>query len=176
MPAIRRLTALVLATALMLASAIGFIEIVAAALDQPAWIVPGGAWATWLSDHSWNDGPVRVALSGVLLLGLLLLVVGLYPGRRTELALASTEPGVTVAVSRRGVERTLAAAAHSIPGVTSVKASARRRRVRVDAWTRIRDTGDLRERISAAVQEHIDALALDAPPPHPSVRIHTKEI
>lgn len=173
MVVLRRLLALVLAAALLVAAVIGLVEIVAAALGQSAWIVPGQDWVNRLRSYRWDDGVVRLALSGVLLLGLLLLLTGLRRGRPAELALTSTEPGVTVTASRHSVERTLAAAARSIPGITSASVSSRRRGVRVDAWTRIRDA-DLRDRVGAAVGERIDALALSRPP-RLTVRVRTKE-
>jgi hypothetical protein len=171
---LRRLLALVLAAALMLAAVIGLVEIVAAALGRPALIVPGQDWANRLRGYRWDDGVVRLGLSGALLLGLLLLMAGLHRGRSAELTLTSTEPGVTVTASRRGVERALAATARAIPGITSAKVSSRRRSVRVDAWTRIHDAGVLRDRVDTAVRERIDALVL-ARPPHLTVRVHTEE-
>jgi hypothetical protein len=51
MLAIRRLVALVLAAALMLAAAIVLVEIAAAALGRPPWIVPGDDWVNWLGEH-----------------------------------------------------------------------------------------------------------------------------
>lgn len=171
---LRRLLALILATALLLAAVIGLVEIITAALGRPAWIVPGGDWANRLHGYRWDDGLVRLALSGVLLVGLLLLMAGLRRGRPTELALASTEPDVTVTASRHSVERVLSAAARSVPGIASAKVSVsgRRRGVRVDASTRLRDAGDLRDRVDAAVQERIDALLLSRPP-RLTVRVHT---
>lgn len=174
MRVLRRLLALVLAAALMLAAVIGLVEIVAAALGRPAWIVPGQDWANRLRGYSWDDGVVRLALSGALLLGLLLLMAGLHRSRPAELALTSTEPGVTVTASRRSVERALAATARSIPGITSAKVSSRRRGVRVDAWTRIDDAEVLRGQVDAAVRERIDALVLSRPP-HLTVRVRTEE-
>jgi hypothetical protein len=171
---LRRVLALVLATALLVAAVIGFVEIAMAALNRPPWIVPGEVWATWLRGHRWNDAVVRVGLSVVLGFGLLLLVAGVRRGRPAELALTSTEPGVTVTASRRSVERLLAAAARSIPGITSAQVSARRRGVRVNAWTRIRDAGDLRERVEAAVRESIDGLELSRRP-RLKVRVRTEE-
>jgi hypothetical protein len=174
MQVFRRLLALVLAAALLLAAVIVVVEIVAAALGRPAWVVSGEDWANRLRGYRWDDGVVRLALSGVLLVGLLLLTAGLYRGRPAELALTSTEPGVVLTASRRSVDRVLAAAARSIPGITSAKVSSRRRRVRVDAWTRLREAGDLRDRVDGAVQERIDALALSRPP-RLTVRVRTEE-
>lgn len=174
MPVLRRLLALVLAAALALAAVIALVEIVSAALGRPAWIVAGGDWADRLRGYRWDDGAIRLVLSGVLLVGLLLLLAGLHRGRPAELPLTSTEPGVTVTASRRSVERVLAATARSIPGITSAKISSRRRSVRVDAWTRIREAGDLRDRVDAAVQERIDALGMSRPP-RLTVRVRTEE-
>jgi hypothetical protein len=171
---IRRLVALVLAAALMLAAATVLVEIAAAALDRPPWIVSGDDWVNWLGEHRWDDGVIRAILSGILLSGLLLLIVGLYRGRPAELALVSAETGVTVTVSRRGVERTLTAAARSVPGITSARTSTRRRGIRVDAWTRIHDPGDLRDRVEAAVQERIGALE-PRRPPQLTVRVRTED-
>lgn len=171
---LRRVLALILATALLLAAVIGLVEIALAALHRPPWIVPGGDWANWLRGHRWNDGVVRVALSIVLVSGLLHLVAGLYRGSPAELALTSREPGVTVTASRRSVERLLDAVARSIPGITSARVATRRRGVRVDAWTRIHDAADLRDRVEAAVRESIGDLELSRPQ-RVTVRVHTEE-
>jgi len=171
---LRRVLAFVLATALLAAAVIGLVEIALAALHRPPWVVPGADWANWLRGHHWNDGVVRAGLIVVLVVGLLILVAGVRRGRPAELALTSTEPGVTLAASRRSVERVLEAAAHSIPGITSARVSARRHGVRVDARTRVRDAGDLRDRVEAAVRESIAGLDLSRPPPL-SVRVRTEE-
>jgi len=171
---LRRVLALVLATALLVAAVICLVEIAFAALNRPPWIVPGEDWANWLRGHRWNDAVVRVGLSAVLGFGLLLVVAGVRRGRPAELALTLTEPGVTVAASRRSVERLLDGAARSIPGITSAQVSTKRRGIRVDVWTRIHDAGDLRDRVEAAMRESIGGLELSKPP-RLTVRVRTEE-
>lgn len=171
---LRRVMALVLATALLLAAVIGVVEIASAALGRPPWIIAGKDWASWLRVHRWDDGVVRAGLSVALLCGVLLLVTGLRRGRPVELTLTATQPGVTFTASRRSVERLLDAAARSIPGVTSARVSTGRRGVRVDAVTRTAAAGDLRDRVEAAVRERLDGLRLSTPP-RLTLRIRTRE-
>lgn len=169
----RVLTALV-AVALVAAATVGVAEIALAALDRPPWIVPRTEWTAWLQQRAWTDTPVRAALVGMVVLGLLLLLTALRRGRPATLPLTSSEAGVTLVASRRSVERVLAATAQRAEGVTTAQASVKRRRVRVDARTRLRDPGDLPGRLSASVQERLADLGLSERL-RPTIRVRHEE-
>ncbi len=62
--------------------------------------------------------------------------------------------------SRRGLERTLRAAATRPDGVRDAQVKARRRTVRVRAATALRDPADLQSRVTQAVTERLEELGL----------------
>lgn len=170
----RILTALI-AMALLAAAVIGLAEILLAALDRPSWIVPRDDWAGWLREHAWTGSPVRAALAGLLVVGLLLLLAGLRRGRPSALPLPSTTPDVQMTASRRSVEKVIATAVRGTDGVTNADASARRRRLKVTADTRLRDPGDLQQRVTAAVEDRLRQVGL-ADTLAPTIRVNRKEV
>ncbi len=174
MSVLNRILAALTALALLAAAVIGIVEIALAALDLPPWIVPVDDWATWLRERVWTDIVVRVVLAGILILGLLLLVVGLRRGRPSTLPLSSASPGVTFTASRRSVESVLAATARRTDGVTTADASAKRRDVRIDATTQMRDPGDLQSRVASAVEDRLADIGL-SDQLRPTVRVRGKE-
>ena len=64
----RGLSALV-ALALLLASLVALVEIVAAAVGRAPVVVRYPEWTAWLREHSWDDPVVRSQMALVVLLG-----------------------------------------------------------------------------------------------------------
>lgn len=157
---LNRLLATLLALALFLGGLLAVAEIVLAALDRPAWLVPHERWSGWLREQTFTAGIVRAALIGLALLGLLLLIAALRRGKPGALQLPARTDGVRVSASRRGIERSLATAARRADGVRSARVRARRRSVRVKARTALRSTDDLQQPVTAAVTERLDQLGL----------------
>jgi hypothetical protein len=157
---LNRIIATLLALALFLGGLLAVAEIILAALDRPAWLVPHQQWNSWLGGQTFSGGIVRAALVGLVLLGLLLLIAALRRGQPGALRLPGRTDGVRVSASRRGIERSLATAARRADGVRAARARARRRSVRVKAKTALRSTGDLQQPVTAAVTERLDQLGL----------------
>lgn len=157
---LNRVLATLLALALFLGGLLAVAEIVLAALDRPAWLVPHQQWNSWLGGQTLSDGIVRAALIGLVLLGLLLLIAALRRGKPGALRLPGRTDGVRVSASRRGIERSLATAARRADGVRAARARARRRSVRVKATTALRATEDLQQPVTAVVTERLDQLGL----------------
>jgi hypothetical protein len=160
MQLLNRVLATLLALALFLGGLLAIAEIVLAALDRPAWLIPHQQWNSWLTDQSFSDGIVRAALIALALLGLLLLITALRRGKPGALRLPGRTDGVRVSASRRGIERSLATSARRADGVRVASARARRRSVRVKAKTALRSTDDLQQPVTAVVTERLDQLGL----------------
>jgi hypothetical protein len=157
---LNRVLATLLALALFLGGLLAVVEIVLAALDRPAWLIPHQQWNGWLGEQTFSDGIVRAALIGLVVLGLLLLITALRRGKPGALRLPGRTDGVRVSASRRGIERSLATAARRADGVRAARAKARRRSVRVKATTALRSTGDLQQPVTTVVTERLDQLGL----------------
>ncbi|MGN6751665.1 MAG: DUF6286 domain-containing protein [Intrasporangium sp.] len=169
-----RVLSALLALGLLFIAVVTVAEVVLANLHRPPWLVPYPRWANWLSQHSWNDSTVIAGLVVLALVGLVLLFLALRRGKPATLPLTSRSEGVLVSASRRGVEKSVAAAAERTSGVTNATASAGRRSVRVEAHTTTRSQSDLQQQVTAAVHERLDSLGL-AERLHPRVRIINKE-
>ena len=156
----RGLSALV-ALALLLASLVALVEIVAAAVGRAPVVVRYPEWTAWLREHSWDDPVVRSVLVGLVLVGLLLVLLALRRGKPAAIPLHERTPGVNVKASRKSVERSLVAAASRTSGIAGAEASVRRGSARVDARTVGRTESDLREQVEAAVKGRLDSLSLE---------------
>lgn len=155
----RVLSALVALT-LFVGSLLVLAEVVAAAAGRGPWLVSYPDWTTWAGERSWNDWVVNLILAGLVVVGLLLLVLALRRGKPSALPLHGGLPGVNVRASRRSVEKSLAAAASRIPGVTKTDASVRRRSARIQAHAATRGDSGLREEVESSVKERLDSLGL----------------
>lgn len=160
MHVVNRVLATLLALALFLGGLLAVVEIVLAALDRPAWLVPHPDWTSWLTGNTFPSGIVRAVLIGLAVLGLLLLVATLRRGRPGSLQLPGRTEGVRVTASRKGIERTLATAARRPDGVRSARVKAGRRAVRVRATTGLRSTEELRQPVTTAVTDRLEELGL----------------
>lgn len=157
---VSRVLSALLALALFLDGLLLAVEAVLTALQRPGWLVPRTAWADALSTATWQDDVVQLVAIGAVVVGLLLLVSALRRGAPGTLALATTTDGVNVRAHRRGVERTVVAAARRTDGVSGAHASATRRAVTVVASTSRRDPGDLERVVKRAVDARLAELGL----------------
>ncbi|SET83970.1 DUF6286 domain-containing protein [Geodermatophilus poikilotrophus] len=160
MTVVNRVLATLLALALLLGGLLAVVEVVLAALGRRPWLVPHPDWTSWLTDQSLDSGAVRAALVGAVVLGLVLLVLALRRGRPGALPLPARVESVRTTASRRGIERTLRAAATRPDGVRDARVRARRRTVRVRAATALREPGDLQSRVTEAVSQRLEELGL----------------
>lgn len=158
-----RVLAVLLAAGLLALGVLVTVEIGLAALGRPAWVLPYSDVATALRGQTWDSVAARAAAAGLCLLGLLLLLPALKRGRPTELPLTPQTEGVDPYVSRRGLQRTLDAAAGRVDGVRKARVVVGRRRVRVRTTTRLRDLGGLPSQVDTAVRAELDSLGLRRP-------------
>ena len=158
-----RVLAVLLAAGLLALGLIVTVEVVLAALGQPAWLLPYSEVATTLREQTWDAVLARGIAAGLCLLGLLLLLPALRRGKPTALPLTPLTDGVDTRVSRRGLQRTLSAAAGRVDGVRGAKAKVGRRKVKVTTTTRLRDSGDLPQQVDTAVRGELETLGLRRP-------------
>src|SRR5580704_2544326 len=162
---LNRPLALILAVALAGASVILIIEVIAFAVHASP-IVPWTTWYHWAATTRWNALVIRVWSVILIAAGVILLAVELKPRRVTRLPLRSDDDCTQAVLTRRGVARTLRAAATGIDGITAAAVTVRRRRARViaTAAARGRAAAPLQEPVSQALHRRLDDLDLDRPP------------
>lgn len=158
---VNRILATVLAIALLGGAVLAVIEIVLAAVGRPPLLVPHPKWSDWLQAQTWNSAISYVVLAGLVLVGLLLFVLAVRPGKPGTLTLPSQQHEVRVQASRRSVEKSLSAVASRVTGVSGAKASAGRRTVRVNATTTTRGEPQLQGQVIDAVNRRLEDLGLD---------------
>lgn len=161
-PGVISAVGLVLALLLVALGVVGVHDalLAAGALSGTPWIHAVARPLNELTPAVWLV-PIGIAL---VLLGLWLLLTALRPRPRTAIALDAT---TGVFLRPRDVARLARNAAQGVAGVTSVKASARRRVVTMSAEAT--STQGVEEQITQAVTTRLRALAIE-----PSVRVTVK--
>lgn len=128
------------------------------------------------SGQRWNSAGVVAVAIVLAVLGLVLLVVALRPGKPTVMPLARYEwpdgqPAAVAGVRRHTLTTDLAATAGAVPGVTHAAVSSRRARVtatvRVAAADPAAVPGQVRERLTQRLTEI-------GPAPRPRVRVRAR--
>jgi Family of unknown function (DUF6286) len=170
---LNRLLGLLLSLVLMAAGAIGLVEIVAAAGGSHDVVVPYRRWWQSVLDAHWNTGWVTLAALICIVAGVALLAVQLVHRRSRELALRERRPGVSVAVERRALERSLGAAVDEIDGVGHSRIRVRRQRAAVAIRADELVEPGLEQRVTTVAQKRLDELDL-AQPPTLAVRLSSK--
>lgn len=144
-----------------------------------------GTWSTLLQGARdglaglrWNSASLWGAGVAAVVLGLVLLACALLPGAFNALSVRNanrdtvggetdTGPGVLgreTVMSRRAVAHLARAHCVQIDGVRSATATVSNRRVNLKVKTSLRETDDLRTRITDAVRERLDTVGLDPVP------------
>jgi hypothetical protein len=152
----------VLAVAAALGLAVGgllvAVEIALAGLGQGPWIIPYDDWYSSARANRWDSSGPRSLFLTFALAGAVLLVLQMVPARPRSVPL---EDGLARAgVSRRSLEKSLARAAGSQPGVMTANARVRRHRVRVEAGT-LRPPDEVRPQLETAARARLHDLGLD---------------
>ena len=154
-------------------------------LTSGSWPEAFTAPFTWLAGVSWNDPAVWAIGTATAVVGLILLLAGVIPGRFHDLGVRMPAADVsdsdqTVAgeagavMSRRAVAQLAAATCEHIDGVSSASASATDREVRVVVETALHDTKDLRHWVGDGVRSRLVASGLD-PAPRVKVSIRSRD-
>lgn len=160
MRVLNRLLALVLGIGLVALGAVVTTEVVRANFGRPRWILPYDRMWAYLTSHSWTSPSVRLVFGVVAAVGLVLVVMQLWPRRRRYVPLAGAADGIDVVVPRSSLRRAIDAAAVGEEGVrgAAVRLSARRADVRV-----LSDDPDVVPRVTERVTERLDAIGPEKP-------------
>ena len=154
----RTIPGVLVAAVLAAAGILGAIQAVSAAVGRPLWQVPHRDLAAPLQHAHWADTATLAIAAGATFIGLVLILIGVIPGRPRAIALASGDKSVVIGVPRRSLRRSLAWLAEEVTGIRSAKVRTGSRSVTVRATTRLRDTASLHEAVHAAVQDRLTAL------------------
>jgi hypothetical protein len=153
----RTIPATIVAALLAVAAIVTAVGAIAATARGHAHLPP----LTWLSrvgQAHWDD-PAAITTSAVAcLLGIVLLVLALAPGRSRLVALMSEDPQTVTGITRAGLRRHLATVAARVDGVSRARVRLRRRRVRVMVATPLRDPGELPGQVTEVVTERLEEL------------------
>lgn len=171
MNVVRRLLSTALAAALVTLGALVAVEVVLAALDRPAWLLPHSTTAATLRDNTWQSPLARLLGIGAVVLGGLLLLLSVRRGKPAALALTPMTDSVDAFVDRRGLQRALRDRARRVDGILQAKVKLGRRRVNVRARSALRDTTGLGQQVEQQLHGALDDLALAK---YPSVKVRLR--
>jgi len=163
MRVLNRPLAFILAAALVVASIIVIIEVVAFHVNASPLVLHWTTWDRWAQKTHWDAPVVQVWSAVLIVVGALILALELKPRRVTRLQLRSAHDATDAAVTRSGLAGTLRAAATEVDGISSAAVIVRRRRARVTATAaaRGRPAADaLRQPVTQALSGRLDHLDL----------------
>jgi hypothetical protein len=162
---VNRLLAALLSLALIVAGVLVVIEVVVQRLGRRHALVDWPRLHDWAARTPWQQGSVRVASIALIVLGLVLLAAELKRSKPSRLAVRSDDSDA--AYTRRGVAATIRSAVSDVDGIDSASVSVGRRKVKVEASTaglQPFTAEGLREPVTAAARQRLDALELRTPP------------
>jgi hypothetical protein len=157
------LTALVL----LAACVVGAVSAIQLVLGQTPW-VDYHAIAVVLHRTRWNDVVPALAGGAAAVLGLVMLLCGVLPGRRTILPLGGD---LDSGASRPSYRRTLRAAASDVDGVAETRVKLRERKVILEISTDRTNTHGLADAVRTAVSRRVDQIG-PATRPAVQVKVH----
>ena len=163
MRALRRLTAAVLAAALVVFGVLAVLEIVRATAHYDPAVLRWRALPDTLVRNDWADGGPRTAGAIACAAGVLLLLIALRRGRPAALELTAPDEATEVLVTRRGLRKDLQRTAEDVDGVERASVRVRRRSARVTARCPTGGTDGVAEGIRTSVEGRLDDLRLVRP-------------
>ncbi|MET4060880.1 hypothetical protein ABIB35_002437 [Arthrobacter sp. UYP6] len=173
-----RVVPAIICALVLLAAGVALVWAGIARLAQGDWPPFFTTVSDWLVSLSWNSAGSWIAGSILTVIGVVLLLAVLIPGRFHSLQLhLDPAPEVTgenrAVMSRRAVARLAAATCEHIDGVTSASATALDKEVRVSVNTALRDTAELQHWVTDGVRSRLQASGLE-PVPNVNVFIRSK--
>ncbi|GAA4893377.1 DUF6286 domain-containing protein [Streptomonospora salina] len=133
-------------------------EVASALAGAPLRTAVTSAAGEYAAGARWSDPVVRAASAVAALIGLVLIAAALVPGCGRSTGALTGTPELVVGLSRRGLKRTLAGAAHDVGGVCGARVSVGRRRVTVRVHTDLREAPELGTEVAAAVRGRLAEL------------------
>lgn len=156
-------------TATLLTSSLVLLGISVTALVVCLIRLTSGAWPGWISgvldaikNIGWADSTVLGSAIGVSVLGLLLLVVALNPGRHKTTLLAWDSPASREewVVENHGLTRLARHEAQRTDGVHDASPVLRGNRMRISISTPVHETSTISKAVHKNVQTALDAMPL----------------
>lgn len=172
--AARRLPAALVASVILVAAVAALVDVLAVRAGRPA-----AAWRRHLADElatrSVDDVWMLTGAAVAAAIGVWLIALALTPGHRHWLPLRSPAdcPRLRASLDRDGAARLLRDAAMRVPGVGAARVRVRRHRIRARADVRFRDPRQVKDDLTAVLDEERGRLAL-ARPPRIAVRVRRR--
>ncbi|WP_245738131.1 DUF6286 domain-containing protein [Streptomyces sparsogenes] len=163
--AARRLPAMLVASVILVAAVAALVDVLAVRAGRPA-----AAWRRHLADElatrSVDDVWMLTGAAVAAAIGVWLIVLALTPGHRHWLPLRSPAgcPRLRASLDRDGAARLLRDAAMRVPGVGAAHVRVRRHRIRARADVRFRDPRQVKDDLTAVLDEERGRLTLARPP------------
>ena len=157
----RRTAALVVATLLLILGGLGLWWSISAVTYQQA--LPG---LDTLVELTWG-APVLVALAVLFgLLGLIMIVLALKPGRATvvEMTVPEAPAHQRTVMTTRGLDRIVSAEAERMDGTVSTRATSKPRRVRLSVGTVAPQTEEVQRELVRRVEDRFRSVGLRRSP------------
>lgn len=137
------------------------VEVISREAGHPVHADPVARGTAVLRGLTWNDPAILLVAAALTGTGLILLLLGVLPGRTRMEPLRGTDPRMVAAITRAGLRKSLAAAALGVPGIARVTVRLRgrlRRRVAVHATTIYRNPANLADMVRNAVTVRLDEI------------------
>lgn len=165
-------------TALVMAALGGFVAVSGALrLATGTWPEPAGAVLGFLAGTRWGSPVWLVITAGVAVVGLIMIIAAVKPGRLNAARLGAAGPAagpeLEVVISRRGIARLAAARAELVDGVDSVRARADARSVRLAVGTATEHRAELRTAVTDAVRQSLSRTGV-TPVPRVTATVTTR--
>ncbi|MER5903291.1 DUF6286 domain-containing protein [Streptomyces mirabilis] len=159
----RRIPAALVASVILVAAGAALFDVVAVRAGRPA-----AAWRRHLADElatrPVDDIWMLTGAAVAAAVGLWLIVLTLTPGLRHWLPLRSPAPWLRASLDRDGAADLLRDAAMRVPGVSAARVRVRRHRVKARADVRFRDPQQVKDNLTAVLDQERDRLVLARPP------------
>lgn len=157
----RRVPAIIVAVAILALCGVAAAALLEQIIGRRSFI--GWAGLASYGNHERFTGPVVLAVAATgAVLGVVLLVCALWPGRAAVVPVASEEP-ITAGVARARLRRELRAIASDVDGVSHAVVRLRRRTVTTRARTERTDVDTVRQVLQATMERALARAALARP-------------
>lgn len=128
------------------------------------------------SGQRWNSVATVAAAIVLAVLGLVLLLAAIRPGKPTVVPLVRTtdadgSPGADAGVRRQTLAKDLTSTAEAVPGVVKATISARRSRITVDIAVAAADPGVVPDMVRGRLDHRLIEIG---PTPRPKVRVKAR--
>ncbi|WP_225834903.1 DUF6286 domain-containing protein [Streptomyces sp. NK08204] len=161
----RRVPAALVASVILVAAVAALVDVIAVRAGRRA-----AAWRRHLADalatRPVDDVWMLTGAAVAAAVGVCLIILALTPGLRHWLPLRSPSdcPGLRASLDRDGAADLLRDAAMRVPGVGAARVRVRRHRIKARADVRFREPRQVKDDLTAVLDEERDRLALARPP------------